>query len=373
MGNNLTIARSDFASDLAWSDVFTEAKEPVCSLIVDHVGFYHSVPPLLLIQALGTDVRSYIKAAVDCEIKWIQSYSNSPCAQNQLGARHSAVQHIMLLKKWLSLAPAVLPSHQHCTPTLSHPDLHAANVFVDNDDSMSVTAIIDWQGAAIRPLFETVMPDFVEIDTKNLKYAKLLGDDLQQAVLPDNFDELGVSQQSEARAEVRKVASNHQFLKLVRKLRPALYATLRLHLMEDLRRAIYYSSHSWSDGLPLLEQCLLSLTAGYGDHIPTNINYPVCPVTFSEEDVRRHEKEFRDIIYPEEWLDVHIRALMKTKGILLHRDGSVDEEDFEEARKKAEESFVAISTAMDEERAEKFRRHWPIREGKFVLSIESCA
>ena len=97
--------------------------------------------------------------------------------------------------------------------------------------------------------------------------------------------------------------------------------------MEDLRRAIYYSSRSWSDGLPLLEQCLLSLTAGYGYYIPASTNHPVCPVIFSEEDTKRHEKGFRDVIYPEEWLDVHIRALMKTKGIVLH-------EEFEEAREK---------------------------------------
>jgi len=65
-------------------------------------------------------------------------------------------------------------------------------------------------------------------------------------------------------------------------------------------------------------------------------------------------------------MDVHITALMKSKGIVVHRD------DFEEARKKADESFVKISAGMDEERAEKFRRYWPMREGKFVLSVESC-
>jgi hypothetical protein len=76
--------------------------------------------------------------------------------------------------------------------------------------------------------------------------------------------------------------------------------------MEDLRRAMYYSSYSWLDGLPLLEQCLLSLTAGYNDYIPASTSYRVPPELFSEEDVKRHE--FRDIIRPEEWLDVHIRA-----------------------------------------------------------------
>ncbi|KAF8809239.1 hypothetical protein BYT27DRAFT_6526665 [Phlegmacium glaucopus] len=218
-----------------------------------------------------TNIHSYIKAVVECEIKWIQSCSNTPSAQNQIGARQSVIQHITLLKKWLTLAPAVLPSREHCMPTLSHPDLHAANMFVNDNNLISVAAIIDWQGAAIRPLFETIMPDFVDIDTKNLKYAKVPGD-LQQPVLPDNFDELGVAQKSEAHAEIRQVASNHQFLKLVRQLRPELYSALRLHQKEDLRRAVYYSSHSWSDGLPLLERCLLSLTAGYGDYIPASTN-----------------------------------------------------------------------------------------------------
>jgi hypothetical protein len=60
-----------------------------------------------------------------------------------------------------------------------------------------------------------------------------------------------------------------------------------------------------------------------------SLSAPVCPVISSEEDAKRHENEFRDIIYPEEWLDVNIRALMKTKANVLHRDGSVDEEDFE--------------------------------------------
>jgi predicted unusual protein kinase regulating ubiquinone biosynthesis (AarF/ABC1/UbiB family) len=54
-------------------------------------------------------------------------------------------------------------------PTLSHSDLHAANIFVNDNNSISVAAIIDCQqGAAIRPLFETIMPDFVAVDTNNL-------------------------------------------------------------------------------------------------------------------------------------------------------------------------------------------------------------
>jgi hypothetical protein len=64
------------------------------------------------------------------------------------------------------------------------PDLHAPNIFVNNNNSTSVTAIIDWQGAAVRPLFETATPQFIDVDTNNLDYVKFLGDDLEQPALP---------------------------------------------------------------------------------------------------------------------------------------------------------------------------------------------
>lgn len=173
-----------------------------------------------------------------------------------------------------------------------------------------------------------------------------------------------------------QVASKHQFLKAVRQLHPVLYATLRLLQTEYLCRAIYYSLalHSWSEGLPLLEQCLISLTAGYGDYIPTSASYAVCPVSFSDEDVKRHEREFEDIVHREEWLELQIMAWMKAEGIVLQRHGCVNEEVFEEAQDLADKILRELSAAMPDEVGvdRRLRRHWPFREGKFVLSMESC-
>jgi hypothetical protein len=42
---------------------------------------------------------------------------------------------------------------------------------------------------------------------------------------------------------------------------------------------------------------------------------------------------------------LHVTALMKMKGIVVHRDGFVNEKNFEEAWKHGDKSFVAISTA----------------------------
>jgi hypothetical protein len=50
------------------------------------------------------------------------------------------------------------------TPTLFHPDLHKRNIFVSNDDPTTITAIIDWQSAAIEPAFwyADEIPDFAK-------------------------------------------------------------------------------------------------------------------------------------------------------------------------------------------------------------------
>lgn len=303
----------------------------------------------LLTYGTGKDIHSYIKAAADCEQKWIASFSDSHGARNQLGARHTASQHMSLLNQWLSLVPAVLPSPKHCTATLSHPDLHAANIFI-NDESTPATALIDWQGASVRPLFETPMPQCVDVDTSTLIYAKLPNGDLERPVLPSNYDELSDAQKLEAHAEITQTMSKHRLLELINSMQPGLYASLRLLQKEYLRRAIYYSSYSWSDGLPLLEQTLISLSAAYGDFIPVNPEYPVCPLSFSEENIKRREREFKEIIHDEEYLDAHVMTLLKMYGFTISKDGSVDEEIFEEARKKVHECFIKLSTTKTQER-----------------------
>lgn len=42
---------------------------------------------------------------------------------------------------------------QAATPLLFHPDLHKRNIFVSENDSSTITCIIDWQAASIEPAF----------------------------------------------------------------------------------------------------------------------------------------------------------------------------------------------------------------------------
>ncbi|KAI4701951.1 hypothetical protein J4E89_010470 [Alternaria sp. Ai002NY15] len=50
------------------------------------------------------------------------------------------------------------------TPILFHPDLHSRNIFVSEEDSTVLTAILDWQSSAVQPAFwyADSTPDFAQ-------------------------------------------------------------------------------------------------------------------------------------------------------------------------------------------------------------------
>ncbi|OJI83259.1 hypothetical protein ASPTUDRAFT_124561, partial [Aspergillus tubingensis CBS 134.48] len=65
-------------------------------------------------------------------------------------------EYLALLQRYLDIAPHLVPK-QPCFEseninTLSHPDLHLDNIFID-PETHQITSIIDWQLAAITPSF----------------------------------------------------------------------------------------------------------------------------------------------------------------------------------------------------------------------------
>ncbi|KDQ17263.1 hypothetical protein BOTBODRAFT_64281 [Botryobasidium botryosum FD-172 SS1] len=316
------------------------------------------------------NINPYIRAVTICEIDWIRQHSNLPQAQLQPGARHKPEQHISLLERWLCLSSAVLPTESQLNaPVLSHPDLHAANLFVrsptpaaipgstectgvadtakSKPPSSDITGIIDWQGATVRPLFETVVPQFLEVTPNNLTFVKLPGAFEPPAVLV-NADKLSVREQATIKRELALVDVMQQ------------------------PTTTYFASHSWSDGLPNLERVLINLHAAYGKGIPAHPNYPECPVTFSTEDQKRCDQEFDQIVGIEEKIENALQITLMEKGIDLHPVGAVFAEDFEEAQKEVARFLADLLEDANSHQADVIRRLWPTREGRFVHGAESC-
>jgi hypothetical protein len=327
---------------------------------------------LNLLNYLGLDVNSYIRACAACEIDWITKFHDSESARNQIGARHGHERHLSLLRNWISLSPAILPPAKLCRPSITHPDFHAANVFVSTDSNTpSVTGVIDWQNATVRPLFETVLPSVFDVSATDVPHITLTGD-FEDPLLPSNIDELDEDAIDEIYNEVDKVSLMRQYLTLVRDINPDLITAMRSEHMDHLRRALYYSSHSWSDGLPLLEQTLIQICSSYGKEIPAHKDFPTCLISFSEEERERHQKEFKTVVRRETLLEELVHRLMKKAGIILHRDGSVPEEQYQQAKQALPGIFARITAKCTPEQIEETKLLWPLREGKFDMSAESC-
>ena len=84
----------------------------------------------------------------------------------------------------------------------------------------------------------------------------------------------------------------------------------------------------------------------------------MCPVLFFKEDLKRHEKEFQDIVYVEAFLDVQIGNVMEKRGhrINIGGDGSVSLDDFDTA-KKAEELLASVSKDENQEQDKALLAH----------------
>ncbi|KAK2831886.1 hypothetical protein FQN49_007067, partial [Arthroderma sp. PD_2] len=92
--------------------------------------------------------------------------------------------HSSLLSKYLQMAPSLVPSRPEMeTPILRHPDLSYTNILL-TPGTNKIEAIIDWQDAAILPLFmQAGYPAFCEHDLSQVQ-------SLEPPKLPDNYDEL---------------------------------------------------------------------------------------------------------------------------------------------------------------------------------------
>jgi Phosphotransferase enzyme family len=78
-------------------------------------------------------------------------------------------------------------------PTLYHPDLHARNIFVSEEDPSQITAIIDWQSTSIEPVFSYINeePDMIDSSVH----------DAQRAGFIPNMFEKTESAESKAKQE----------------------------------------------------------------------------------------------------------------------------------------------------------------------------
>ncbi|PYH32967.1 uncharacterized protein BO87DRAFT_407623 [Aspergillus neoniger CBS 115656] len=104
-----------------------------------------------------TNLIHYVTALGSNELNWARCHAKPRMNYyRSIETPENPNEYLALLQRYLDIAPHLVPN-QPCSEydninTLSHPDLHLDNIFIDRE-THQITSIIDWQLAAITPSF----------------------------------------------------------------------------------------------------------------------------------------------------------------------------------------------------------------------------
>lgn len=254
-------------------------------------------------------------------------------------------------------------------PSLAHPDLHEGNILVSESADggpATVTAVIDWQGAVVRPMFDLPIPKQYEPSTGS---STILIDD--GVDLPETY-EGEHPRMSLVRIRQLERKRRETYTQRLRQTFPLYYSVTVEPRMKHLRDATYYVSHGWSDGLPALERNLLQLIEKYGTTFPPHPDFPSCPISFTPEEKETTDRQYKLDVGLEEWLERKLRKKFDEEEIVLFLDSSVASADWERVRVCAEEFYTRHSRDLPEVPLRAWKDRWPLRSDKFDLVADKC-
>jgi len=217
------------------------------------------------------------------------------------------------------------------SPTLFHPDLHKRNIFVLEEDPTTITAIIDWQSAAIEPAFwyADEIPDFA----KPFPYPFL--------------DDQQLEPNGERCAKAFDVCT--------RFLVPSL-ASPRL-MDEALFRPFRYCYRTWKDGAVAFRHELIETARRWRElGLSGSCPFPVP----SPEELAVHQKEYQRFTAAQE-LKSNLSSLLNTAS-----DGWAPPEDWETVEKAHTQLFDGMLQAVlnndDPDKDDPIRNEEDLRE-----------
>ncbi|CAN9147239.1 unnamed protein product [Alternaria alternata] len=207
-------------------------------------------------------------------------------ASTSSAPRGSLEEHIAVLdmtKKVMSRLNERALIGKVSEPVLWHTDLHMGNVYVAEGKPAQILSIIDWQSILVSPLFlQARFPDFVTVGEDYL-----LGTKEIPKLQPD-FDELNVEDKkiAEQRLKDNITAKGYELCTGVNNIRG--WKALQIPLF--LRELFIRCAEASEEGVVPLRACLIEYAANWKD-----IGFEgECPISFSEEDLQKHEQQFEE-------------------------------------------------------------------------------
>jgi Phosphotransferase enzyme family len=165
-------------------------------------------------------------------------------------------------------------------PILYHPDLHARNIFVSEEDPTQITAIIDWQSTSIEPVFvyANEEPDIISTTATDAQRAGFIPDMLE------NVEDPRLKEKRETDLRI----CQETFAVCLRGWSPAVFAAKTTN--ETLLRLFRYIPNIWSLGSTAIRQELIQLSQSWSQlGLEGECSYKPSP-----EDVSKHKEQFDD-------------------------------------------------------------------------------
>lgn len=214
-------------------------------------------------------------------MSWISQFAkphdmSDPLRQST--SQESPECHLQLLEKYLKIASKFISADRDLhRPTIWHPDLHAGNIFVENN---KIVSIIDWQGCMSLPLFLTCkIPRF-------LQFRGPLLFDLPPAA--------GLSAQEKEDNLLRYQLTQLQrfYFSRFSGLDDILSRSLAYPHAITRQQLVEFAGSTWEDeGLFFFREMMHQVWKNWNEI--TNQPSQPCPITFTPDELSSHDAEGR--------------------------------------------------------------------------------
>ncbi|CAN9147029.1 unnamed protein product [Alternaria alternata] len=226
---------------------------------------------------------SFGTALVERELARLEKSLSASTSGAQRGSFEEHVAVLDMTKKVMSRLNERTLIGKVSEPVLWHTDLHMGNVYVAEGKPAQILSIIDWQSILVSPLFlQARFPDFVTVGEDYPLGTKEI------PKLPPDFDELNVEDKkiAEQRLKDNITAKGYELSTGSKNIRG--WKALQIPLF--LRELFIRCAEASEEGVIPLRACLIEYAANWKE-----IGFEgECPISFSEEDLQKHEQQFEE-------------------------------------------------------------------------------
>ena len=246
---------------------------------------------------------------------------------------------LSLVKRYMKLSPFLVPPKSEATiwKTLSHPDLHLDNIFINTTTGI-ITSIIDWQSTSVSELFwQPSRPLMLTVN--GLSEDDQLVEDMSCIGSPTGY--------SRPSAELLAL-----YNRLTHSYNPKHWAASRVEHGDIRREPVSLITGAWErEDIFSFRHALISVVANWATITSSSLE---CPIKFTDLELKLHGDEL-DVV---ESVGTIMRELEDTQSIPI--GGMVRQEEYDVARTVSDHfKNWLISQAEDEEQKQFYPKLWP--------------